>query len=843
MAIFRIGSSTAVRSDPTLSSSADHKNTNSTTATIFTIGEDFISKWDLNPGECQVQFLKDPVFNTALIIGYYWITLVVMLVLYAGIYQTAYQMQKKSAEKHKAMQIALNKSSNLTSSKTQTTLLKQDSKPGSTGKPGGKGQKVESSSGQKASSKSTGNKKADDKNQQKFDSRSSSPAFDSDDNTSAVKDNSSGAANASAANKGISMTAKHIGSLPPVPETDHCDGPDTKPVLPNNNLKSEPTGSFFAKPVSQNAAAVIEPVETPKSKSNSPAPQTQGVQQPGESFFAKPKSAPTENQKATDSFFFKPAAQAELVHSSSTSITAGVKAQTPEAASTVNQEKAASIHTTPRQTPKPSGNATNEIPDNPRLSSLAMVLPSPDDPRSGSTTPKAWQGSYKTPLPTPPPMNGIHSNPTPSPLSSRNSITIFTPMPTPANGSLVDISQTLYYDQMLQNGAGPENSYAYWINDTNSMNDMPLPSPGLENMFPPPPSPIIPYFTFQNGVYQPEKHHRAQESFSRPSSLCLQLADNSDWRYLDESSVVVQSPLLATPPSTMASSGGSPLQVLPLTKSDIAMQSYYVNGGHRIKQFPDGILESGPFPVLPPPHGFGSSFSTPTGIQAFLMKPDLLPVEPQQQVSREDDPLTPATVIEAVVHVTSTLEAKDSSADSGIETNERVQEVPADPIPEVVEVPSLRQPSPVVLKPEPAAVAIEISSCKEPSASLNNKAEVVNQESLTLAQRIASRLKKPKKNPEECRKKSKSENRAKKAFKTISVIMGAFVACWTPYHILALVQGFCSDPQGCVNNHLYMFSYFLCYANSPMNPFCYALANQQFKKTFTRLLKGDFHVT
>ncbi|XP_060801867.1 muscarinic acetylcholine receptor M3 [Amyelois transitella] len=92
------------------------------------------------------------------------------------------------------------------------------------------------------------------------------------------------------------------------------------------------------------------------------------------------------------------------------------------------------------------------------------------------------------------------------------------------------------------------------------------------------------------------------------------------------------------------------------------------------------------------------------------------------------------------------------------------------------------------------------------------------------------------------RQKSKSENRARKAFRTISFILGAFVICWTPYHILALVEGFCTDPP-CINKHIYMFSYFLCYANSPINPFCYALANQQFKKTFTRLLRGDFHIT
>lgn len=89
------------------------------------------------------------------------------------------------------------------------------------------------------------------------------------------------------------------------------------------------------------------------------------------------------------------------------------------------------------------------------------------------------------------------------------------------------------------------------------------------------------------------------------------------------------------------------------------------------------------------------------------------------------------------------------------------------------------------------------------------------------------------------RTKSKSENRARKALRTISFILGAFVICWTPYHILALIQGFCTSKEGCVNHHLFYFTYFLCYANSPINPFCYAMANQQFKKTFYRILRGD----
>lgn len=40
---------------------------------------------------------------------------------------------------------------------------------------------------------------------------------------------------------------------------------------------------------------------------------------------------------------------------------------------------------------------------------------------------------------------------------------------------------------------------------------------------------------------------------------------------------------------------------------------------------------------------------------------------------------------------------------------------------------------------------------------------------------------------------SKTENRARKALRTITVILGAFIFCWTPWHILSLIIGFCPD--------------------------------------------------
>ena len=76
----------------------------------------------------------------------------------------------------------------------------------------------------------------------------------------------------------------------------------------------------------------------------------------------------------------------------------------------------------------------------------------------------------------------------------------------------------------------------------------------------------------------------------------------------------------------------------------------------------------------------------------------------------------------------------------------------------------------------------------------------------------------------------------KKAARTLSAILLAFIITWLPYNICAVYKAFCFDPNNCIPETVWDVAYYLCYINSTVNPFCFALCNKTFRRTFKQIL-------
>lgn len=73
-----------------------------------------------------------------------------------------------------------------------------------------------------------------------------------------------------------------------------------------------------------------------------------------------------------------------------------------------------------------------------------------------------------------------------------------------------------------------------------------------------------------------------------------------------------------------------------------------------------------------------------------------------------------------------------------------------------------------------------------------------------------------------------------KAAKQLGFIIAAFFLCWIPYFIIFMVMAFCRE---CVHHDLHMFTIWLGYINSTLNPFIYPLCNGNFIRVFKNILK------
>ncbi|XP_050432621.1 5-hydroxytryptamine receptor-like, partial [Adelges cooleyi] len=94
----------------------------------------------------------------------------------------------------------------------------------------------------------------------------------------------------------------------------------------------------------------------------------------------------------------------------------------------------------------------------------------------------------------------------------------------------------------------------------------------------------------------------------------------------------------------------------------------------------------------------------------------------------------------------------------------------------------------------------------------------------------------PRVKPKREKKESLEAKRERKAAKTLAIITGAFVVCWLPFFIMALVMPLCQECK--INKYVSSFFLWLGYFNSTLNPIIYTVFSPEFRLAFTKMICG-----